>query len=87
MVSDIHNQLQLKWPFKTLLLSPFEALLSALRVRLCWQSVVNLSKRLVDCRRVLIIGNGGIALELVQALTSAQTCQVLPGADDCIYIV
>ncbi|CAM9410309.1 unnamed protein product, partial [Laminaria digitata] len=41
------------------------------------ESVANLSKQLADARRVLIVGNGGIALELVQALTSAQACQIV----------
>lgn len=40
------------------------------------QSVENLRERLKDARRVLILGNGGIALELVHALASSKTCQV-----------
>lgn len=40
------------------------------------QSVENLRKRLKDARRVLIVGNGGIALELVHAFASVKTCQV-----------
>ena len=41
-----------------------------------WQSVENLSKWMVGARRVLIVGNGGIALELVHAIISSQACQV-----------
>ena len=35
-----------------------------------------LHKRLVDAKVVLVVGNGGIALELVYSLVSKQACQV-----------
>lgn len=32
--------------------------------------------RLVDAKAVLVVGNGGIAMELVHSLVSRQACQV-----------
>lgn len=40
------------------------------------QSVEDLKCKIGDARRVMVVGNGGIALELVHALTSAKLCQV-----------
>ncbi len=50
--------------------------------RPAWQSVEILHKRLVDAKVVLVVGNGGIALELVHSLVSTQTCQVW-GFENC----
>lgn len=36
----------------------------------------NLNKRLVDAKVVLVVGNGGIAMELVHSLISKRACQV-----------
>ncbi|CBJ28169.1 conserved unknown protein [Ectocarpus siliculosus] len=41
------------------------------------ESVENLRERLVDAKRVLVVGNGGLALELVHFLASTQACQVV----------
>ena len=35
-----------------------------------------LNKRLVGAKVVLVVGNGGIAMELVHSLVSKQACQV-----------
>ncbi|CAM9199193.1 unnamed protein product, partial [Hapterophycus canaliculatus] len=40
-------------------------------------SVQYLRERLAEATRVLVVGNGGIALELVHSLVSTQTCQVV----------
>ncbi|CAN0172913.1 unnamed protein product [Scytosiphon promiscuus] len=40
-------------------------------------SVQHLRERLVEAERVLVIGNGGIALELVHSLVSTRTCKVV----------
>ena len=39
-------------------------------------SVENLNKRLGDAKVVLVVGNGGIAMELVHSLVSKKACQV-----------
>lgn len=41
-----------------------------------WQSVETLNNRVMDAKVVLVVGNGGIAMELVHSLVSKQACQV-----------
>eukprot|EP00903_Cladosiphon_okamuranus_P013090 g12210.t1 len=41
------------------------------------ESVENLNKRLLDAKVVLVVGNGGIAMELVHSLVLKKACQVV----------